>query len=88
MATDRHVYGTVYHHSGVQLVQVSTREFGIARHLYKTSDVCASYHVGRVVVARLKEVGLSTVMWEVDWRKKNNQKVCMSGFRLVYLHLL
>ena len=56
-------------------MQASTREFGIARHLYKTSDVSASYHIGQLVVARLKEVGLSNVMWEVDWTRKNNKKV-------------
>ena len=56
-------------------MQASTREFGLARHLYKTSDVSASYHIGRLVVARLKEVGLSRVMWEVDWTRRSNKKV-------------
>ena len=62
--SSRHSSAYVNHNSGTKVVEASTTELCIARHLYKTSDVAAAYNVGRVVALRCKEMGLNRVMWE------------------------
>ena len=70
----RHSTAYVNHNNGTKVVKASTTELAIARHLYKTSDVCAAYNVGRVVALRCKEIGLHRVMWEHK-QDRNNKKV-------------
>lgn len=60
----RHVSGYVDHSNGLKVAEASTKEFCIARHLYKTCDVSAAYNVGRVLAKRCKEMGLYRMMWE------------------------
>ena len=62
--SSRHSSAYVNHNTGTKVVEASTTELCIARHLYKTSDVAAAYNVGRVVGLRCKEMGLNRVMWE------------------------
>lgn len=73
--TSRHITAYVNHNNGLKVVEASTTEFGIARHLYKTSDVAAAFNIGRVIAARCKESGLNRVMWEHKWDRKH-KKVC------------
>ncbi|XP_065891592.1 large ribosomal subunit protein uL18m-like [Dysidea avara] len=47
--TNYHITGSVTHNNGTTVVEASTREFCIARHLFKTTDVSASHNIGRVV---------------------------------------
>ena len=76
--TNYHITGSVTHNNGTTVVEASTREFCIARHLYKTTDVSASHNIGRVLAHRCVETGVYRVLWEEDWTIKNNPKVCMS----------
>ena len=69
-----HSTAYVNHNNGTKVVKASTTELAIARHLYKTSDVCAAYNVGRVVALRCKEMGLQRVMWEHK-QDRNHKKV-------------
>ena len=62
--TSRHSSAYINHNTGSKVVEASTTEMCIARHLYKTSDVAAAYNVGRVVALRCREVGLNRVLWE------------------------
>lgn len=64
----------VNHNNGSRVVEASTREFCIAKFLYKTSDVSAAANVGRVIAQRCKETGLYRVMWEHK-RDRHNKKV-------------
>lgn len=73
--SSRHVSSYVHHRNGTKVVEASTKEFCIARHLYKTSDVAAAYNVGRVIAERCKETGLYRVVWQHVWKQKNNKKV-------------
>ena len=70
-----HITGTVSHNNGTTIVQASTREFCIARYLYKTTDISASHNIGRVLAQRCLETGVTGVMWEGDRTIKNNPKV-------------
>ena len=62
--SSRHSSAYVNHNNGTKVVEASTTELCLARHLYKTSDVAAAYNVGRLVALRCKEMGLIRVMWE------------------------
>ena len=62
--SSRHSTAYVNHNNGTKVVEASTTELCIARHLYKTSDVAAAYNVGRVMGVRCREAGLRRVMWE------------------------
>lgn len=62
--SSRHVSAYVDHNNGSRVIEASTKEFCIARHLYKTCDVSAAYNIGRVIAKRCKETGLYRVMWE------------------------
>ena len=73
--SDRHISAYVNHNNGMKVVEASTREFCIAKHLYKSSDVSAAFNMGRVIAARCKEAGLMRVMWEHKWNRKH-LKVC------------
>ena len=68
-----HVSAYVNHNNGTKVVEASTKEFCIARHLYKTCDVSAAYNVGRVIAERCKESGLYRVMWEHKWDRKHRK---------------
>ena len=72
--SNRHITAYVDHNNGTKVVEASTKEFPIARHLYKTSDVAAAFNIGRVIAARCKEAGLRRVMWEHKWNR-NHKKV-------------
>ena len=72
--SNRHITAYVDHNNGTKVVEASTKEFPIARHLYKTSDVAAAFNLGRVIAARCKEAGLRRVMWEHKWNR-NHKKV-------------
>ena len=71
--SSRHVSAYVNHNNGVKVVEASTKEFCIARHLYKTSDVCAAFNVGRVLAQRCKETGLNRVMWEHKFDREHKK---------------
>ena len=75
--SDRHISAYVNHNSGTKVVEASTKEFCIAKHLHKSSDVAAAFNIGRVIAARCKEAGLLRVMWEHKWNR-NHEKVCFS----------
>ena len=72
--SSRHARACVDHNNGAKVVEASTTEFCISRHLYKTSDVAAAYNVGRVIASRCKEAGLYRVMWEHK-RDRHRKKV-------------
>ena len=74
----RHVSAYVEHNSGVRVMEASTKEFGIARHLHKTCNVSAAHNIGRVLGHRLCQVGLVRVMWEDQYRTRKHQKVALS----------
>ncbi len=74
----RHVSAHVIHNNGTRVVEASTKEFGIAKFLYKTSDVSAAANVGRVIAQRCKETGLYRVMWQHK-RDRNHRKVVSLG---------
>ena len=77
--TSRHSMAYVNHNNGTKVVVASTTEFCLARYLYKTSDVSAAYHVGRLVALRCKETGLYRVMWDHKrYRKVEHKRVSMS----------
>ena len=68
--SSRHVSAYVNHNNGKKVVEASTKEFCISRHLYKTCDVTAAYNIGRVLADRCQTTGLSRMIWE---HKKNRQ---------------
>ena len=70
----RHVSAYVDHNNGMKVVEASTKEFCLAKRLYKTSDASAAFNVGRVIASRCKEAGLRRVMWEHKWNR-NHAKV-------------
>ena len=72
--SDRHITAYVNHNNGTKVVEASTKEFCISKHLYKTSDVSAAFNIGRVIADRCKYAGLLRVMWEHKWNR-NHQKV-------------
>ena len=73
--SERHFSAYVNHNNGMKVVEASTNEFCISKHLYKTSDVAAAFNIGRVIAIRCKEVGLRRVMWQHK-RDRKHKKVC------------
>ena len=69
----RHVTAYVNYNNGLKVVQASTKEFCISRHLHKTSDTAAAFNIGRVIALRCKETGLDRVMWEHKWDRKHKK---------------
>lgn len=65
----RHTSAYVTHNNGLRVVEASMKEFCIARHLYKTHDVAATYNIGRVIAQHCKEMGLYGVMWQHEHKK-------------------
>lgn len=73
--SSRHVSAYVEHNTGQRVVEASTKEFCISRHLYKTSDIAAAHNVGRVLAERCKQMGLYRLMWE-HRRAQRSRKAC------------
>ncbi|XP_019850098.1 PREDICTED: 39S ribosomal protein L18, mitochondrial-like [Amphimedon queenslandica] len=67
--SNRHISAYVNHNNGFKVLESSTREFSIAKHLYKTYDVAAAYNIGRVLADRCKDTGIYRLMW--DNKRKN-----------------
>ena len=65
----------VTHNNGLRVVEATTKEFNIARHLYKTNDISAAFNVGIVLGERLKELGILRVMWQISKKEKGSEKV-------------
>jgi len=83
--SSRHATAYVDHNNGTKVVEASTREYCIAKHLYKTSDVSAAYNIGRVIASRCKETGLYRVMWEHKMDRSHKKVRCYSSCSLSFL---
>lgn len=83
--SSRHATAYVDHNNGTKVVEASTREFCIAKHLYKTSDVSAAYNIGRVIASRCKETGLYRVTWEHKMDRNHKKVWCYSSCSLSFL---
>ncbi|XP_030847284.1 39S ribosomal protein L18, mitochondrial [Strongylocentrotus purpuratus] len=59
--TNRHISARIEHIKGDIVVQASTKEWAIKKHLYSTSDVSASENLGRVLADRCLESGINFV---------------------------
>ena len=79
----RHVTAYVNHNSGIKVIEASTKEFRISRHLHKTSDVAAAFNIGRVIALRCRETGLNRVMWEHK-RDRKHKKVCLVAIEALH----
>jgi large subunit ribosomal protein L18 len=84
----RHVTAYVNHNSGTKVVEASTKEFCIARHLHKTSDVAAAFNVGRVIALRCKETGLNRIMWEHKKDRKHRKVNFNNWHRIIVKSLI
>ena len=88
--SSRHFTAFVHHNNGNRVVDASTKEFCVSRHLYKTSDCCAAYNIGRVVAHRCKNAGLNRVMWEHKWDRDHARvsawRIAESAGLLAYLY--
>ena len=71
LISNNHITAFVEHHTGKILVCASTKEFSIARHLWRTNDVSAAINIGRVIAQRCKETGIERVFW---WMKSEKKK--------------
>ena len=69
----RHISAYVNHNNGTKVVEASTKEFCITRHLYKSRDVSAAFNIGCAIAFRCKEAGLSRVMWQYSKDRKNDR---------------
>ncbi|XP_043940099.1 39S ribosomal protein L18, mitochondrial [Protopterus annectens] len=63
--SQHHITAFVEHYNGTVVVQASTKEWAIKKHLYNTRDVMASENVGRVLAQRCLEAGISYVTFRV-----------------------
>ena len=79
MISTRHISAYVNHNNGFKVLESSTREFSIAKHLYKTNDISAAYNIGRVLAHRCKDTGIYRLMWD---NKRKTAKV--SGLGAMY----
>lgn len=70
-----HISAYVCHRDGYQVVSASTKEFPIARHLYKTCDVAAAENIGRVLGQRCHAAGIERLIIDRFLTKKRSKKV-------------
>ncbi len=67
--SNRHTVGWLDYIDGGAVMCASTREEGIAKHLYSTSDKCASHNIGRVLAQRMIESGIVKAKWHIGDKK-------------------
>lgn len=60
--TQMNIRAWVEHSSGMVVVEASTIELAIRRHLYSTTDRAAALNIGRVVAARCAEAGITAAL--------------------------
>jgi large subunit ribosomal protein L18 len=51
----------VEHSSGKVIMSVSTKEYAIAKHLYRLNDISAAENIGRVLAQRCRECGITSM---------------------------
>ena len=86
----RHISAYVNHNNGTKVVEASTKEFCITRHLYKSRVVSAAFNIGCVIAFRCKEAGLSRVMWQYSKDRKNDRvsvQLCICRVNYDITHL-
>lgn len=76
--TNRHITARIEHIKGNIVVQASTKEWAIKKHLYSTSDVSASENLGRVLADRCLESGINFVHNSMKKTDKEQEGVCLS----------
>lgn len=59
--SSRHVTAKIVHHSGLEVVSASTKEWAVKRFLYSTNDTSAFINLARVFAQRCLESGISEV---------------------------
>eukprot|EP00800_Vazella_pourtalesii_P009171 TRINITY_DN2321_c0_g2_i1.p1 TRINITY_DN2321_c0_g2~~TRINITY_DN2321_c0_g2_i1.p1 ORF type:complete len:230 (+),score=35.03 TRINITY_DN2321_c0_g2_i1:690-1379(+) len=79
--THRHVTAYVLNNSGLRVAEATTKEFEIAKHLYRTYDINAATNIGRVLAERCLTVGVHRVVWDT---KKNKYRLGKKKFLAVF----
>ena len=79
--THRHVTAYVLNISGMRVAEATTKEFEIARHLYRTYDINAATNIGRVLAQRCCMVGIRRVVWD---NRKNSNRLRKKKFLAVF----
>ena len=79
--THRHVTAYVLNISGMRVAEATTKEFEIARHLYRSYDINAATNIGRVLAERCCMVGIQRVVWD---SVKNKHKLGKKKFLAVF----
>ncbi|RDD41133.1 39S ribosomal protein L18, mitochondrial [Trichoplax sp. H2] len=69
-----HISAYVCHRDGHRVASASTKEFPIARHLYKTSDVAAAENIGRVLAQRCHAAGIERLIVDRILTKQRSKK--------------
>jgi len=76
VVSKQHCYASVIHHKRGQLLTASTKEPWIRAKLYRTSDRCAAYNLGRIMAHRLKAIGLHSVqLWDPQDQQYTSERV-------------
>lgn len=82
--TNRHITARIEHIKGNIVVQASTKEWAIKKHLYSTSDVSASENLGRVLADRCLESGINFVHNSMKKTDKEQEGVCLSHHLILW----
>ncbi|KAL3857900.1 hypothetical protein ACJMK2_012525 [Sinanodonta woodiana] len=64
----------IEHWQGTRVVEASTKEWAIRKHLYSCTDVSAAKAVGSVLARRCLESGLTCVFYDEQPEDKNSEK--------------
>lgn len=59
--SSRHVSAKIVHHTGLEVITASTKEWALKRFLYSTNDTSAYINLGQVFAQRCLESGISEV---------------------------
>lgn len=73
--SNHHTSAQVEHWTGKTVVQVTTRDWSLAKHLYSTTDVCAAANVGKMLARRCLEAGLTNIFYDPDSDHENSSKL-------------
>lgn len=73
--SSRHTTGRVEHWTGNTVLESSTKEWSLAKHLYSKTDVCAAENVGKMLARRCLESGITRIFFDSSAEFENSDKL-------------
>lgn len=73
--SNKFLTGRVEHWTGITVIEASTKQWSLAKHLYSPNDLCAAENVGKILARRCLEGGIDRVFYDPIVELEHSEKL-------------